>query len=300
MPLLTYFKVNVLYRQVFPKNAPAFLHSAFPVLILHRFGKNNIGYNLKCLVYCHKVLLKLKEQSLVYNEKWCEPTHARTRTHTHTHTLHQTGRQENVMCKGCLTSKAHSELKMNSCKKCFFEQKIESMSVLAAEQNGLLPHLCTWKHCWPTVSCGQKHHPSANPGRKISETNRPPQEQLDERANKTKAEEVQLYPSQLERQQPELLDHMPEPIQIHAAVPCWERRKEVPNLPCGHPGYQQKSSPFRSTRGQNSSLVVFGLTVHSVAGSILLWGNFLVEGIFPLELTWVQTPFPQKLFRMRV
>ena len=52
--------------------------------------------------------------------------------------------------------------------------------------------------------------------------------------------------------------------------------------------------------GRNSSLVVFGLAVHSVAGSILLWGNFPVERIFPLELTWVQTPFPQKLFRMRV
>ena len=46
--------------------------------------------------------------------------------------------------------------------------------------------------------------------------------------------------------------------------------------------------------GLNSSLVVFGLAVHSVAGSILLWGHFPVEGIFPLELTWVQTPFPQK------
>ena len=52
--------------------------------------------------------------------------------------------------------------------------------------------------------------------------------------------------------------------------------------------------------GWNSSLVVFGLTVLSVAGSILLWENFPVEGIFPLELTWVQTPFPKKLFRMRV
>ena len=52
--------------------------------------------------------------------------------------------------------------------------------------------------------------------------------------------------------------------------------------------------------GRNSSLVVFGLAVHSVAGSILLWGHFPVEGIFPLELTWVQTPFPKKLFRMRV
>ena len=48
-----------------------------------------------------------------------------------------------------------------------------------------------------------------------------------------------------------------------------------------------------------AQLVVLGLTVHSVAGSILLWG-LSVEGIFPLELTWVQTPFPQKLLRMRV
>ena len=53
--------------------------------------------------------------------------------------------------------------------------------------------------------------------------------------------------------------------------------------------------------GRNSSLVVFGLAVHSVAGSILLWGKFPVEGIFSLELTWVQTPFrPKKLFRMTV
>ena len=29
-------------------------------------------------------------------------------------------------------------------------------------------------------------------------------------------------------------------------------------------------------------------------------GTFSVEGVFPLELTWVQTPFPQKLLRMRV
>ena len=57
---------------------------------------------------------------------------------------------------------------------------------------------------------------------------------------------------------------------------------------------------FTKVRGRNSSLVVFGLAVHSIAGSILLWGNFPVEGIFPLELTWVQTPFPPKLFRMRV
>ena len=49
-----------------------------------------------------------------------------------------------------------------------------------------------------------------------------------------------------------------------------------------------------------AQLVVLGLAVHSVAGSILLWGHFPVEGIFPLESTWVQTPFLQKLFRMRV
>ena len=46
--------------------------------------------------------------------------------------------------------------------------------------------------------------------------------------------------------------------------------------------------------------VVLGLSVHSVAGSILLWGHFPVEGIFPFELTLVETPFPPKLFRMRV
>ena len=51
---------------------------------------------------------------------------------------------------------------------------------------------------------------------------------------------------------------------------------------------------MRLYRGRNSSLVVFGLAVYSVAGSIFLWGNFPVEGIFPLELTWVQTPFSKK------
>ena len=53
---------------------------------------------------------------------------------------------------------------------------------------------------------------------------------------------------------------------------------------------------FQNCRGAGiAQLVVLRLAVHSVAGSILLWGNFLVEGIFPLELTWVQTPVPQKL-----
>ena len=33
----------------------------------------------------------------------------------------------------------------------------------------------------------------------------------------------------LERQQPELPDHMPEPIQTHASAPCWESQK-FPNM----------------------------------------------------------------------
>ena len=49
-----------------------------------------------------------------------------------------------------------------------------------------------------------------------------------------------------------------------------------------------------------AQLVVLGLAVQGVAGSILLWGHFPVEGIFPLELTWVQTPFPPKFLQMRV
>ena len=54
------------------------------------------------------------------------------------------------------------------------------------------------------------------------------------------------------------------------------------------------------SRAGIAQLVMLGLAVHSVEGSILLWGHFPVERIFPLELTWVQTPFPPKLLRMRV
>ena len=68
-------------------------------------------------------------------------------------------------------------------------------------------------------------------------------------------------------------------------------KKKIENFACN---VKHKSG------GRNSSLIVFGLAVHSVMGSILLWGHFPVEGIFPLELTWVQTPFPPKLFWMRV
>ena len=65
--------------------------------------------------------------------------------------------------------------------------------------------------------------------------------------------------------------------------------------------FHVKHAQLRCTMPMNNTqLVVLGLAVHSVMGSILLWGHFPVEGIFPLELTWVQTPFPQKLFRMRV
>ena len=48
--------------------------------------------------------------------------------------------------------------------------------------------------------------------------------------------------------------------------------------------------------GRNSSVGSAWARCQSVAGSILLWGHFPVEGIFPLELTWVQTPFPQNSF----
>ena len=59
------------------------------------------------------------------------------------------------------------------------------------------------------------------------------------------------------------------------------------------------STPFNSFRCEYlgagiAQLVVLGLAVHSVMGSILLWGHFPVEGIFPLELTCFQTPFPPK------
>ena len=57
---------------------------------------------------------------------------------------------------------------------------------------------------------------------------------------------------------------------------------------------------YNEEGGGTAQLVVFGLTVHIVTGSILLRGHFPVEGIFPLELTWVQTPFPPKLLQMRV
>ena len=51
-----------------------------------------------------------------------------------------------------------------------------------------------------------------------------------------------------------------------------------------------------ATGGRNSSVGSAWACCHSVAASILLWGHFPVEGIFPLELTWVQTPFAQNSF----
>ena len=81
-----------------------------------------------------------------------------------------------------------------------------------------------------------------------------------------------------------------------------KKKKKIIWLLCGIHAWNAEllCTLYSALGGRNSSLVVFGLAVHSVAGSILLWGNFPVEGIFPLELTWVQTPFPPKLFRMRV
>ena len=53
-------------------------------------------------------------------------------------------------------------------------------------------------------------------------------------------------------------------------------------------------------RGQNSSVGSAWAPCPQRRGFDPPLGTFSVEGIFPLELTWVQTPFPQKLFRMRV
>ena len=52
--------------------------------------------------------------------------------------------------------------------------------------------------------------------------------------------------------------------------------------------------------GQNSSVGSAWARCPQRRGFDPPLGTFSVEGIFPLELTWVQTPFPQKLLRMRV
>ena len=81
-------------------------------------------------------------------------------------------------------------------------------------------------------------------------------------------------------------------VRVHVA-PCCPAEPSLQR----HVGLPADLTPLVNVvmGGRNSLLVVFG---HAVAG--FLWGNFPVEGIFPLQLTWVQTPFPQKLFRMRV
>ena len=53
-------------------------------------------------------------------------------------------------------------------------------------------------------------------------------------------------------------------------------------------------------RGRNSSVGSAWARCPQCRGFDTPLGTFSVEGIFPLELTWVQTPFPQKLLRMRV
>ena len=49
-----------------------------------------------------------------------------------------------------------------------------------------------------------------------------------------------------------------------------------------------------SYKGQNSSLVVFGLAVHSVVGSILLWGEFSGRGDFSLGVNMDSNSTPPK------
>ena len=53
----------------------------------------------------------------------------------------------------------------------------------------------------------------------------------------------------LGRQQPELLHRMPEPIQTHAAVPCWERQQFSTILMC-NPGIERKAA--QSGQGRRS------------------------------------------------
>ena len=58
---------------------------------------------------------------------------------------------------------------------------------------------------------------------------------------------------------------------------------------------------FKSlVRGRNSSVGSAWARCPQRRGFDPPLGTFSVEGIFPLELTWVQTPFPPKLLRMRV
>ena len=54
------------------------------------------------------------------------------------------------------------------------------------------------------------------------------------------------------------------------------------------------------TRGRNSSVGNAWARCPQRRGFDPPLGTFSVEGIFPLELTWVQTPFPPILLRMRV
>ena len=53
-------------------------------------------------------------------------------------------------------------------------------------------------------------------------------------------------------------------------------------------------------RGRNSSVGSAWARCPQRHGFDPPLGTFSVEGIFSLELTWVQTPFPPKLLRMRV
>ena len=57
---------------------------------------------------------------------------------------------------------------------------------------------------------------------------------------------------------------------------------------------------LKVVRGRNSSVGSAWARCPQRRGFDPPLGTFSVEGIFPLELTWVQTPFPPKLLWMRV
>ena len=66
------------------------------------------------------------------------------------------------------------------------------------------------------------------------------------------------------------------------------------------PEYRPKPEQLVADWGRNSSVGSAWARCPQRRGFEPPLGIFPVEGIFPLELTWVQTPFPQKLLRMRV
>ena len=88
--------------------------------------------------------------------------------------------------------------------------------------------------------------------------------------------------------------------------PGWHLEIKLMSLPhyisaeTWSPGWDRISKTTTTIGGQNSSVGSAWVRWPQRRGFNPPLGTFSVEGIFPLELTWVQTPFPPKLLRMRV